>query len=163
MSEDSKKKRCPRKHKKQMIIIILIHLISARRSDLVIFNKKREPAELWTLMSQQTRVKLKEIEKKDKYMDLVRELKKTMEHERDQLKDTTCNQHARYSHQKISKRSGEIGDKSTYGDHTNYYTVKIRKKTEKILGDLRRLEVVSQALVEDHWLTLAWKALKGVQ
>ena len=35
------------------------------------------------------RAKLKESEKKDKYLDRVRELKKTMEHENDN--DTNCN------------------------------------------------------------------------
>ena len=35
------------------------------------------------------RIKLKECEKKDKYLDLARELKKTMEHEGDMY--TNCN------------------------------------------------------------------------
>ena len=53
------------------------HLISARRLDLIIVNnKKREPTELWTLLS---RLKLKKSE--EKYIDLARELKKTVEHE----------------------------------------------------------------------------------
>ena len=46
------------------------HLISARRPDLVIINKKQRtgiPADL--------RVKLRESEKKDTYLNLVRELK----------------------------------------------------------------------------------------
>ena len=43
------------------------HLIS------IIINKKRGLAESWTFLS---KVKLKEIEKKDKYMDLAREFKK---------------------------------------------------------------------------------------
>ena len=43
------------------------HLISARRPDLIIIN----------------RIKLKERENKDKYLDLAREFKKTMEHESD--------------------------------------------------------------------------------
>ena len=50
------------------------HLISTRRPDLIIINKKkRELAKLLTLLS---RIKLKECEKKDKYLDLARELKK---------------------------------------------------------------------------------------
>ena len=58
------------------------HLISARRSDLIIINnnnnnKKREFAKLWTLLSRLTTgIKLKKYEKKDKYLDLARELKK---------------------------------------------------------------------------------------
>ena len=49
------------------------HLISTRRPDLIIINnnKKRELA-----VQTDHRVKLKESEKKDKYLDLVRELKK---------------------------------------------------------------------------------------
>ena len=43
------------------------HLIPARRPDLIIINKKRAFAKLSTL---------KECEKKDKYLDLARELKK---------------------------------------------------------------------------------------
>ena len=42
------------------------------------------------------RVKLKEKEKKDKYLDLARELKKTVKHESDG--DTNCNWCYSYSH-----------------------------------------------------------------
>ena len=54
------------------------HLISTRRPDLIIINsnkKKRKSAKLSDF-----KIKLKECEKKDKYLDLARELKKTMEH-----------------------------------------------------------------------------------
>ena len=55
------------------------HLIPARRLDLVIITRKRDLAELWTLLPPADhRVKLKESEKKDKYPDLARELKKPM-------------------------------------------------------------------------------------
>ena len=46
------------------------------------------------------RVKLTESEKRDKYPDLARELKKTLVHESDG--DTNCNWSARYSHQKLA-------------------------------------------------------------
>ena len=59
------------------------HLISARRPDLIIINKKKKrickivdfavPAD--------QRINLKESEKKDKYLDLAREIKKAVEHE----------------------------------------------------------------------------------
>ena len=52
------------------------HLISARRPDLIIIIKKREIAKLRTLLSWLTTIKLKESEKKDKYLDFARELKK---------------------------------------------------------------------------------------
>ena len=52
------------------------HLIPTRRPSLMIVNKKWEPVGLWTLpIPANHRVKLKENEKKDKYLDLARELK----------------------------------------------------------------------------------------
>ena len=45
------------------------------------------------------RVKLKESKKKDKYLDLARELKKNMKHENDG--DTNCNWCPWYSDQRI--------------------------------------------------------------
>ena len=52
-------------------------LISARRSYLIIINKKRRTCKIvdFTVPDNHT-VKLKESEKKDKYLDLARELKK---------------------------------------------------------------------------------------
>ena len=47
------------------------HLISARRPDLMIINNKKES----TLLSRLTTIKLKECEKKDKYLGLARALK----------------------------------------------------------------------------------------
>ena len=47
------------------------HQTSARRLELIIVNnKKRELAELWTLLSRRTTVRLIESEKKGKYQDL---------------------------------------------------------------------------------------------
>ena len=70
---------CPRKLHKLLwdFDIQTDHLISARRPDLIIINKKekREFPKLWTLLSRLT-IKLKECKKKDKYLDLARELKK---------------------------------------------------------------------------------------
>ena len=51
------------------------HLIMARRPDLIIISKKRELAKLWTLLSGGDH-RVKESEKKDKYLDLASELKK---------------------------------------------------------------------------------------
>ena len=61
------------------------HLISAKRPDLIIINnKKREFAKIVHFaVPADHRIKLKECEKKDKYLDLARELKKPMEHESD--------------------------------------------------------------------------------
>ena len=55
------------------------HLISARRPDLIIINKKKKKR-FWKIVDfavpDDHRIKLKECYKKDKYLDLARELKK---------------------------------------------------------------------------------------
>ena len=66
------------------------HLISARRPDLVIGIKKKITCRIVEFaVPADHRIKLKEKEKRDKYLDLARELKKTMEDESDG--DTNCN------------------------------------------------------------------------
>ena len=53
------------------------HLISARRPDLIIINKKKRTCKIVDFaVPANHRIKLKECEKKDKYLDLARELKK---------------------------------------------------------------------------------------
>ena len=95
-------------------------LISARRLDLVIVNKKPRTCRIVDLaITADHRVKLKENEKRDKYLGLARELKKTIKHKSDG--DTNCNRCARYSHQRIGKRTGRIKRK----EHPNDNTVKI--------------------------------------
>ena len=53
------------------------HLISARRPDLIVLNKNKK---IWKIvhfaLPADHRIKLKECEKRDKYLDLARELKK---------------------------------------------------------------------------------------
>ena len=84
------------------------HLFSDRRPDVVIVNNNNnnnknstgqivvyaEPAD--------HRVKLKESEKKEKYLDLAREMKIGSE--------TNCNWCARYSHQSVDKGTGGLGN-----------------------------------------------------
>ena len=53
------------------------HLISARRPDQVIVNKKMRTSQIDHI------IKLKEREKIDEYVDLAKELKITMEHDGD--------------------------------------------------------------------------------
>ena len=103
------------------------------------------------------RVKLKEIEKKDKYMDLARELKKVMELESDG--DTNYNWRTRYNHQRIDTRIGGLRNKKASGDHRNYSIIENGHNTKKSPGDLRRL-AVTQTPVRNHQLTLEWKILK---
>ena len=58
------------------------HLISAKRPELILINKKKK--RICKIVDfADHRIKLKECEKKDEYLDLARELKKTMEHESD--------------------------------------------------------------------------------
>ena len=53
------------------------HLISARRPDLIIINRKKRICKIVDFaVPADHRIKLKECEKKDKYPDLARELKK---------------------------------------------------------------------------------------
>ena len=136
------------------------HLISARRSDLMIANKRKKekrivdfavPSDHW--------VKLKESEKRDKYLDLATKLKNYMEHESDS--DTNCYWCARHSHQRIGTGTGGLANKRMRGNHSNYSIIQIGQNTEKSLGDLRRL-AVTQIPTRNHRLTLAWKTLKSV-
>ena len=75
------------------------------------------------------RVKLKESEKRDKYVDFARELKKTMEHENDG--DTNCNWCSWYSHQRIYTGTGGLKNKRKGEYHSKYSIVKIGQNTEK--------------------------------
>ena len=65
------------------------HLISVRRSDLIIINNKKVRKKKRTCgivnfdVPADHRVKLKESENKDEYFDLAREFKKTAEDESD--------------------------------------------------------------------------------
>ena len=53
------------------------HILSTRRPDLIIINKKQRTCKIvhFAVLTDH-RIKLKECEKKDKYLDLARELKK---------------------------------------------------------------------------------------
>ena len=67
------------------------HLISARRPDLIIINKKKKKkiCKIFdSAVPSYHRINPKECEKRDKYLDLARELKKTMDHEGDNY--TNC-------------------------------------------------------------------------
>ena len=75
------------------------------------------------------RVKLKESEKKDEYFDLAWELK-NVKHESDVYTD--CDWCYWYCHQRIDKRTGELGTKKTSTDHPNYSIIEIGQNTEKI-------------------------------
>ena len=93
------------------------HLILARQPDLVTDNNKKRTYQIVDFgILAAHRLKLKESEKRDKYLDLVRELKKTMEHEGDN--DTNCNWDTWNNSQRIGKTTEKLGNES--GDHTDY-------------------------------------------
>ena len=60
-----------------------------------------------------------------------------------------------YSHRRIIKGTGGLGNNRTRGGHRNYYIIEIGQNTKSPRG-LRRL-AVSQNSVNDHQHTLAWK------
>ena len=69
--------------------IKMLHSILARRSDLVFLNNKRRLSHLVYFAIQPChKVKMKESEQIDKYLNLASELKKAVEHEGDW--DTKC-------------------------------------------------------------------------
>ena len=104
------------------------------------------------------RVKLKECEKKDKYLDLARELKNLWN-----MKMTI-----------IPILIGALGTATkglvqgqddleiTCGDNPNNCIIEIGQNTEKSPGNLKRL-VVTQNPVRNNQLTLVWKTLKREQ
>ena len=105
------------------------YLISARRPDLIIINKKERTCKIVDFAIPTVhKVKLKECEKRDKYLALARELKKTVEYESDDY--THCNWCSWYSHQKIGTRTGGLGNNRTGADCPNYSIVEIDQNAE---------------------------------
>ena len=84
-------------------------------------------------------LKSKENDKKNKYIDFTREVKKTVVHESDDY--TNYKLCSRYSHQRIDLRTGWVGNNRMSGDHPNNNIILIGQNTEKSHGDLRRLIV----------------------
>ena len=66
-------------------------------------------------------------------------IQKTMEHESDNYTNRyLCSW---YTHQKIIKGTGGLGNKKRCEDHQNYYITENSQNTEKCPGDLKRLPV----------------------
>ena len=99
-------------------------------------------------------VKLKECEKRDKYLDLAREWK-TVENESEVYNN--CNWCSWYNHQRI----GGFGNNRTDGDCPNYRIIEINQNTEMSPGDLRRLVVIQTPRV-NYQLMQVWKTRIGV-
>ena len=129
------------------------HLISARRSDIIIINnKKRRTCKIMDFtVPADHRIKLKANQKKDKYFDLARELKKTKEHE--DVNYTNCANYFWYCNQRIIKETGGLGNKGTSGNNPNYYIIGNSQNTEKSPEDLRKF-AVTQTPVKNHHLKL---------
>ena len=90
------------------------------------------------------RIKLKESEKKDKYLDPARELKKIWN-----MKVTILTNRDWcfwYSNKMIIKRTGGLGSWKTSGDHPNYNIIGNGQNTEKL--------AVTQTPVKNHQLKL---------
>ena len=103
------------------------------------------------------RINLKEYERKDKYLDLARKLKRTMENEGDDC--ANCDWCFWNSKETIIKGPGGLGSWQTSGDHPNDNIIEGGQNTEKSPGDLRRL-TVTQTPVKNHQLKMMWKTLK---
>ena len=91
------------------------------------------------------RIKLKDSEKKGKYPDFARKLKKTMEHEGDNY--TNRDWCFWYRHQRI------IGGWRTSGNHPNNSIIENGQNSVKNPRDLRRL-AVTQTSVKNRQLKL---------
>ena len=94
------------------------------------------------------RVKLKESEKRDNYLDLARELKKTMKHEGDG--DTNCNWCSQHTHQRIVKGLEELeirGQVETIQTIALLRLARILRRVLETWGDLLSPEL--------HWMTIS--------
>ena len=83
----------------------------------------------------------------------------TVEHKCDSFNN--CNWCSWYSHRRIGKGTGGLGNMRTSGDYSNYSIVEIGQNTEKGRGDLRSL-TVTQTPVWSHQLTLMWRTPKRI-
>ena len=119
------------------------HLISTRRPDIIIINyndKKRTCKIVDFAVPTDHRIKLKECEKKDKYFDLTRQLKKLWNMK------VTIIPIVIGAFDTVTKEG--LGSWWTNGDDPNY-SIENGQNTKKSHGDLKRL-AVSQTPVKDH-------------
>ena len=127
------------------------HLILARTPDLIIINKKRE---IWKIVDFVVPVDhgitLKECEKKDKYLDLARELKKTMEHESDDYTNCDC------AFNTVTKGLLKFPEDLEVGERVETIQTPALLKTARILG--RVLETWEDLLLlKLQWKTISWR------
>ena len=130
------------------------HLISARRPDLItIYKKKRICKIVVYAVLADHRIKLKEWEKKDRYLDLARELKDLWSMQVIIIPIVIG------AFGTVTKGTGGLGCWRPSRDHPNDSIIDNDRITEKSAGDLSRLGVF-QTSVKGHQLTLMWKTLK---
>ena len=98
------------------------------------------------------RIKLKECEKRDKYLNLARELTKLWNMK------VTIIPIVIGAFGSVTKGPGGFKSWRPSGDHPNNSIIENGQNTEKSPWDLRRL-AVTQSSVKDHQLTLMWKTL----
>ena len=134
----------------------LNHHISARKIRYY-KNQQKKRTFVDFVVPSDHRIKLKKCEKKDKYLELARELKKTIEHKVDNY--TNRDGCFWYSHQRIIKGTGGLEVWRRSRDYPNYNITENGQNPEKSLGDLRTL-AVTQTSVKDYQLKLMWKTLK---
>ena len=84
-------------------------------------------------------VKIKESKKKNKYLDLAREIKKVIEYKGDG--DTDYNWCTWNSCQRFGKGTERVKNQRINWDHTNYSIV-VSQNTEESPRDLKRLAVI---------------------
>ena len=87
------------------------------------------------------RVKSKENEKRDKYLDLARKLTKQKTKKKQKTKtnktnwNTNCDERPRYCHPRISKETGRLGNERTNGDYPALLrSPKILRRVRETLG-----------------------------
>ena len=133
------------------------HLIPAWRPDLIIINKKKRTCKIVDFaVPADYRIKLKECEKKDKYLDLARELKKLWNMQ------VTIIPIVIGALGTVTKGLLKGLEDLEVGGRVETIQMTALLSTARILrrvpGDLRRL-AVTQTLVKNHRLSLIWKAL----
>ena len=105
----------------------------------MIINKKRKKkifSRLDVAVRAEHRVKIKENETRDKYLDLARELKIVVEHVGDG--DTNSSWCTWNSPQRLGKKTIGIGNQRKNRDHADHSMVEIGQNVKKSPGDLKR-------------------------
>ena len=138
------------------------HLIPARRPGQVIINKKKGTcriAEFAVLVDH--RVKLKECEKKDKYLDLARGLKNVWKKKVTVIPVIPIIGALGTVTKGLAQGLEDLEIRADKWRPFKNSIIKIGQNTEESSGDLRGL-TVTQTPVRNHRLTLVWKTRKGV-